>query len=169
MWTNLKSVKSDDSTFPFQGIEKEHRGKMGKICNLWKHRKTSKILLSSVKSNSSATATQAFWTRFFSLSDLWLLSHKQGYFWTATARSSSSSKVKEVPLLELLLFWFYTFSQVFFYLIFFIIYKKILSSYRNVFFNISWEQFLPALFYVTEFELNTSVVISKKISFRVKT
>ena len=106
---------------------------------------------------------------FFSLSDLWLLSHKQGYFWTATARSSSSPKLKEVPLLELLLFWFYTFSQVFFYLIFFIIYKKILSSYRNVFFNISWEQFLPALFYVTEFELNTSVVISKKISFRVKT
>ena len=105
------------------------------------------------------TASQAISTTFFSLWDLWLFSYKQGYFWTATASSLSLPWVKEAFLFWELLFCFYMLPQVFFHLSFLLIYKKIISSYRNVFFNISWEQFLSALSYVIECEINASVEI----------
>ena len=101
----------------------------------YKHRKWKKEFLpSAMKSNSWTTASQTFWTTFFSLWGLWLLlPYKQGYFWTVTARSSAFTRVKELFLfLELLLFCFCIFSQVFFYLV--------LPSYlqKNSFFIQKW-------------------------------
>ena len=58
------------------------------------------------------------------------------------------------------MFRFYTLSQVFFYLVFLVVYKfffhveMFFLSYRK-------EQFFSALFYVTECELNASTEISK--------
>ena len=60
-------------------MEKEHWKEMGKIYNQ-KHWKQQKFLPSSTQFNSSATASQAFWTTFFSLWDLWLLSCKGSIF-----------------------------------------------------------------------------------------
>ena len=58
---------------------------------------------------------------------------------------------------------FYTLSQVFFLfnLIFYLIYEKYFIHLQNYIFNISREQFLWALSYVPEYELNASVKISK--------
>lgn len=59
--------------------------------------------------------------------------------------------------------YFYTLSQVtfLFNLIFYLIYEKYFIHLQNYISNISRDQFLWALSYVAEYELNASVKISK--------
>ena len=66
-----------------------------------------------------------FEQHFFFMRSMAFLSYKQGYFWNATASSSSWPRIKEVFLfLVLVIFRFYTLSLVFLYLIFFLFRKK---------------------------------------------
>ena len=129
---NVKRAKSDDSTLLFQGIEKEHGEKWVKyVINKNIENRRKKVLPSSTKSNLSATASQAFWTTVFSLCDLWLLSIKNEIFQLPLQAVCLRLFQRSVSFLELLIFPFYTLSQVFCFVIFVLIYKKKLKT--NVF------------------------------------
>ena len=113
----IGNVKSDGSTLPSRVLRKKHWGKISKIyiyiyiyiyIRYTKYIKTSKNSRSSYYLQRSLTHRQEppkhFQLHFFSLQDLWLLSYKQGYFWTATASSLFSNLSQKFKLQELLLF-----------------------------------------------------------------
>ena len=138
-------------------MEKEHWKEMGKIYNQQKHWKQQKFLPSSTQFNSSATASQAFWTTFFSLWDLWLLSYKRNIFLNCHRLESKKCffRVTLSSFLHVVTSFLFIFS----------------SYLQNNYFSIqifffkreSWQQFLSALFYVTECELNARFEISENV------
>ena len=106
----IGNVKSDSSTLPSRVLKKNIEEKLVKyIYKYIKYIKTSKnSRRSSYYLQRSLTHRQEppkhFQLHFFSLQDLWLLSYKQEYFWTATASSLFSNLSQKFESQELLLF-----------------------------------------------------------------